>query len=535
MRARTPVKLAAVAAVAALLATGCGDVGGGDDPAEESGGTLRAFLSEPSALIPSAANDSESNQVITEVYRGLVDYTVDGEVVNAMAESIESEDNVTWTITVAQGHSFTNGEPVDADAFIRAWNYAAYGPNAQEGAYFYNRIVGFSEMQADPPEAEELAGLAKVDDYSFTVELNAPFAGFPATVGYMAYFPLAQECLDDVEACNELPIGNGPYMLESPWEHDVQVVMVKNEDYSLEDAGNADRIVFRIYESVDAAYAAFQGGELDIVDQVPDARVAEAQQQYPDGFFEVANNSLTYLGIPYYDDRFTDVRIRQAFSMAIDRQAIIDAVFNGRSRPANGWVSPLFDGYRDGVCGEFCTYNPERAAELLEEAGGWEGTLTMVANAGADHDLWMQALGDQLQQNLGIEYELDISQQFAEYLEFLEANQSPGPFRLGWGPDYPVIETYLTALYGTDQSSNYSRYSNQEFDELVQQGDAAATLEEAIGVYQQAEDVLAADMVTIPLWWGTQTVLYNTDTVDELVFNNIDYEDYGETTVVTSD
>jgi ABC-type oligopeptide transport system substrate-binding subunit len=531
MGARKSVKLAAVAAVTALLATGCGDVGGGD-ATDTTGGTLRAFLSEPSALIPSAANDSESNQVITEVYRGLVDYTVEGEVINAMAESIESDDNTTWTVRVAQGHSFTNGEPVNADAFIRAWNFAAYGPNAQEGAYFYNRIVGFDEVQADPPEAEELAGITKVDDYTFTVELKAPFAGFPATVGYMAYFPLAQECLDDVDACNELPIGNGPYLMESAWEHDVQVVLVKNEDYQLEDPGNADRIVFRIYESEDAAYAAFRGGELDVIDSVPSARVAEAQAQYPDGFFEVANNSLTYLGIPWYDDRFADVRLRQAFSLAIDRQAIIDAVFDGRSRPATGWVSPLFDGYREGIC-DVCQYDPDRARDLFEQAGGFDGTLELVANAGAGHELWMQALGDQLRENLGIEYTLDVSQQFAEYLEFLEAQQSPGPFRLGWGPDYPVIETYLTALYGTGQSSNYSFYSNPEFDELVVQGDAAPTLEEAITIYQQAEDIVAQDVVTIPMWWGTQTVLYNPETVSELVFNNIDYEDYGATVLNT--
>jgi ABC-type transport system substrate-binding protein len=219
--------------------------------------------------------------------------------------------------------------------------------------------------------------------------------------------------------------------------------------------------------------------------------------------------------------------------MAIDRQAIIDAVFDGRRRPATGWVSPLFDGYREGVC-QFCGYDPEQAADLLADAGGFEGTLDLYANAGAGHELWMQALGDQLKENLGIEYTLDASLQFAEYLEFLEAQESTGPFRLGWGPDYPVIETYLTALYGTDSSSNYSYYSNPELDQLIAQGDAAADLAEAITIYQQAEDVVAADMVTIPLWWETQTVLYNTDTVDQLVFNNIDYEDYGETTLHTS-
>ena len=526
-----------VVAVSLLLAACGGDDGDGDggEPAgqegTETGGELRAYLSEPDSLIPSAATDSESNQVITEIYRGLTVNGMDGGAELAVAESIESEDNVTWTVTLNEGYTFTNGEPVDADAFIRGWNYAAYGPNAQDGAGFYERIVGFEEMQADPPAAEELAGLTKVDDYSFTVELSAPFAGFREIVAYQAFLPLAEECLADVEACNEMPISNGPYQLESPWEHDVQVALVRNEDYPGEDAGFADRILFRIFESENAAYAAFVGGELDVMDQIPAERLAEAQTQYPDGYFETPNNSFTYLGIPDYDERFSDVRLRQAFSLAIDREAIIEAALGGTQRPASGWVSPLFDGQRDDVC-PYCHYDPEEAQRLFDAAGGWQGPLELMANAGAGHETWLQALGDQLKQNLGIDYTINVDQQFAEYLATLENEEAIGPYRLGWGPDYALMETYLTHLYGTNQSSNYFGYSNPEFDDLLAQGDSAATVEEAIGFYQQAEDVLAEDMVAIPLWWGTQTVLFNPDTVAELAFNPIDYEDYGQTALL---
>ncbi|MPZ28897.1 MAG: ABC transporter substrate-binding protein [Micromonosporaceae bacterium] len=533
MRARFPVKLAAAAAATALLATAsacASDGGGGEEPEGTTGGTLRVFLSEPDSLMPSGANDSESNQVITEIYRGLTKNVIEGGVENIIAESIESEDNITWNIQLKEGFTFTNGEPVDADSFIRAWNYAAYGPNAQDGAGFFERIVGFGEMQADPPEAEELSGVTKVDDYSFTVELSAPFVGFPQTVAYQSFLPLAEACLADVDACNEMPISNGPYMLASAWEHDVQVALVKNPDYIGEDTVFADEIIMRIFESSDAAYAAFQGDELDVIDQIPAERLAEAEAQFADGLFQTANNSLTYLGIPFYDERFEDVRIRQAFSLAIDRQAIIDAALGGTQRAASGWVSPLFEGQRDAAC-TTCEYDPERAAALLEEAGGWEGELTLTANAGADHETWMQALGDQLNQNLGIEYTLDVGQQFAEYLATLENQDAVGPFRLGWGPDYALMETYLTHLYATDQSSNYGFYSNPQFDDLVAQGDSAPTEQEAIALYQQAEDILNEDMVTIPLWWGTQSVLYNPDVVAELNFNPIDYEDYGLTTM----
>lgn len=528
MRARFSGKLAAAAAATVLLASACGSDGGGGEPEGTTGGTLRAFLSSPDSLIPSAATDSESNQVITEIYRGLTKNDFEGGVVNIVAESIESEDNITWNIQLNEGFTFTNGEPVDADSFIQAWNYAAYGPNAQDGAGFYERVVGFEEVQADPPEAETLAGLTKVDDYAFTVELSAPFAGFPAVVAYQSFMPMADECLADIEACNLMPISNGPYMMSGQWEPDVQVPLAKNPDYTGPDPGFADEIIFRIFESEDAAYAAFQGNELDMMDQIPAERLAEAEAQYADGIFQTANNSLTYLGLPDYDPRFEDVRIRQAFSLAIDRQAIIDAALGGTQRAASGWISPLFDGQRDGVC-TVCEYDPERAAALLEEAGGWEGELTLMANAGAGHELWLQALGDQLRENLGIEYTIDVNQQFAEYLATLENEEAVGPFRLGWGPDYALMETYLTHLYGEEQSSNYFGWSNPQFDALVAQGDSAPTVEEAIPFYQQAEDIVSAEMVSIPLWWGFQSVLYNPDVVAEIGFSSIDYEDYGQT------
>jgi peptide/nickel transport system substrate-binding protein len=97
------------------------------------------------------------------------------------------------------------------------------------------------------------------------------------------------------------------------------------------------------------------------------------------------------------------------------------------------------------------------------------------------------------------------------------------------------METYLTHLYGTNQSSNYFGYSSPEFDDLLKQGDSAATVDEAISLYQQAEDVIGEDMVSIPLWWGSQNVLFNPDTVAELGFNPIDYEDYGQTTLKQQD
>lgn len=527
MRRRTPFKLTAVGFVAALLVSACsGDGGeaGGDGDTGGTGGTLRIYSSEPASLLPSNASDQPSILVIRQLYSGLVDYDAEGAPQLDLAESIETEDNQTWTIKIKDGYTFHNGEPVNADAFIRAWNFTADGDNAQENAYFMNRLAGFEESQDG---ADELSGLTKVDDMTFTVELNAPFVGFPAVVGYSGFFPMAEECLADTDACNETPIGNGPYQIEGSWEHEVGITLARYEDYPDEGKSNPDVLDYRIYTEIDAAYAAFQAGELDVMYTVPPERYQEIVSTMPDRLFEEPNHGFTYLGVPKYLEEFEDPRIAQAFSMAIDRQPIIDAVFDGRFTPAEGAVSPQFEGFRPGAC-QYCTFNPEEARSLLEEAGGWQGgTLTLWANAGAGHENWLQAVGDQLRENLGIEYELEISLDFPEYLERAGAHEFTGLFRLGWGPDYPVIETYLTPLYYTNSSSNYSGYSNEEFDSLIQQGDSAATLEEAITFYQQAEDIVLEDLPHIPMWFGKWAAIWS-ENVETFVWTPINEPEYGQ-------
>jgi ABC-type oligopeptide transport system substrate-binding subunit len=461
--------------------------------------------------------------VIRQLYRGLVRYDQEGAPALDLAASIESEDNTTWTITLKEGYTFTNGEPVNADAFIRAWNYAADGDNTQNNAYFMSRIAGIEESAAG---ADELSGLAKVDDLTFTVTLSAPFVGFPTIVGYSGFFPVAEECLADFDACNETPIGNGPYKIEGSWDHNIGITLVRNDDFPEAGWSNPDTIEYRIYSDIGAGYAAFQAGEIDFMYTIPPERYQEIVSTYADTLFEQPSDSFTYVGFPLYNENFQNPQIRQALSMAIDRQAIIDNVFDGRFVPATGLVFPEFAGARTDVCA-YCVFDPEAAAALLEEAGGWQGgTLKLEANAGAGHEVWMQAVGDQLRANLGIEYELAINLEFPEYLARGEAQEYEGPFRRGWGPDYPFLETYLGPLHATDGSANDQGYSNPDVDALLVEGAAAATLEEAYPIYNQAEDVILEDMPVIPMWFQKVAAIWG-ENVTSINWNPVNDAQYG--------
>jgi ABC-type oligopeptide transport system substrate-binding subunit len=539
------LKVAVGATAIALFASGCsgGDEGGGDtDTGGQAGGELRVYNAEPAFLLPSAGDDEPSIYVIRQLYRGLAKYNAEtGAAELDLAESIDSTDQKLWTIKIKSGYTFENGEPVNADAFIRAWNFTAYSPNAQNNAYFMSRIAGIDEVSSEDPDgdgpkaapepaAKELSGLKKVDDLTFTVELTEPFSGFPTTVGYSGFFPMAQACVDDHEACNEKPIGNGPYKIEGTWEHNVQITLARSDTYAGADKGKPDKIIYRLFADVNAGYAAFQANELDVMYTLPPERYKEAKSTYGDRLYERPGDSFTYVGFPLYRDEFKDKRLRQAISLSIDRQGIIDAVFDGRFTPATGYVAPTFEGFRENVC-QFCKQDIERAKQLLQEAGGWKGgKLQLWANAGAGHDQWLQAVGDQIKAALGIDYELKVNLQFAEYLATADANKFTGPFRLGWGPDYPYIETYLKPLYGTGGSSNNSEYANPAFDQLITQGDSAGSPEEGIKFYQQAEDILVEDLPVVPMWFNKVGAVYS-ENVETFVWNAISDADYGQMTM----
>jgi oligopeptide transport system substrate-binding protein len=507
MRKLRRVRLAALLLAMGLVAAACGsDNGDTGAAAGAEGGRFSVYICEPEHLVPQNTNETCGAEVLNALFTPLVEYdpetsaqTFEG----AMAESITSPDQTVWTIKIKPGWTFHNGEPVTAQSYVDAWNAGAYGPNAYGNAYFFQNIQGYEDLQASKgskPKAKAMRGLRVIDDTTFEVTLNSPFSQFPLTLGYTAFYPLPKVYAEDPEGFEEAPIGNGPFQMDGTWQHDRGVNVRRYENYAGERA-KADAIEFRIYSNINTAYNDLLAGNLDIMDNLPPERLTDARQAFGDRYLERDSSAFTYIGFPLYDERFDDPNLRKALSMAIDRQAIIDAIFNGAYTPADSVVSPVVRGARENPCGEACTFNAQRAKELLAQAGGWEGPLTLWFNSGAGHDQWMNAVSNQLRQNLGISDINFQSLQFAQYLEKLDNEDVTGPFRLGWVMDYPSPQNYLEPIYSTDGSSNNFGYANDRVDELIRQGNGAGGVEEGIGFYQQAEDQILQDMPNIPMWF----------------------------------
>ncbi|WP_164545040.1 peptide ABC transporter substrate-binding protein [Antribacter gilvus] len=512
-QARITTAAAAGFAAVALVATGC-SAGGGDAVTEEPATVHLALNQDVGTLLPMDSNVDDNIAVLDVVYDGLVRYDPETtEPYNYVAEEISTEDNTVWTITIKPDLTFQNGEPVDAASFARAWNYAAYGPNAMANNYFFERFVGYDEMQGETddagvvtvePTATELSGVTVVDDHTLEVTLNGPFAGFSTMLGYTGFFPVAEACLEDVEACAVKPIGNGPFQVDE-WVQGEKVTASKWADYPLDEAPAFDAVEWTEFAG-GSSWADFMAGNLDEgAPGAADLGDVESDPDLAERVVERPGAALTYIGFPLYlSEPWTNIELRKAISMAIDREGIIEAIVPGERVPADSWVVPGgVPGGETGTC-EFCTFDPEAAKEALAAAGGWPSGQTLTITAGTDEEEaeLFKAIGDSIQETLGVPYELETTEDFSSKRRNREMT---GIFRNNWFPDYPVNENYLAPVYASgdpEEGNTNFGYYGAEFEEAIEAGDSAETLEDAVAEYQKAEAALAADFPTVPLWFS---------------------------------
>lgn len=545
MRPTKRLSLLALLLVMALVAAACGgDDGGtgdtgdsGDTGGDVTGGKFSVSICEPQFLQPGNTQETCGSQVLQGLFTPLVEFDPEtAEPSNVIAESIESEDLQTWTVKIQEGWSFHNGEPLTAQNYVDAWNWAANAENKALNSYFFGNIEGYDDLNPEKgkPKTDQMTGLKVIDDTTFEVTLSEPFSQFPLTVGYGAFYPLPNAFFDDPDAYNESPIGNGPYKMDGKWRHDRGIEVVKWEDYP-GDEPNADAIEFRIYADVNTAYTDLVAGNLDIIDSVPTEVLAQAPQELGDRFIQEESSYFGYLGFPLYEEPWDKLELRQAVSMAIDREAITTAIYQGAYTPAGSIIAPVVPGFREDVCGDLCTFQPDKAKELWDANGGPD-EITLWFNNDGGHEEWMEALGNQLRKTLGVEYKFK-SLSFEEYLTLQDDHKITGPYRGAWVFDYPSPQNYLEPIFGCTGSSQefgYEEHGCEEAQELIDEANATEDLDASIELYHQAEDAMLQDLPATPLWFGVTQAGHSED-VTNVIMDVFSFVRLEEVEVLNSD
>lgn len=515
---------------------------GETEPPPATGGSISTYIGEPESLVTTNDTESEGIAVLRALYTPLVDLDLNNEPVMAAAESVDTTDGgTTWVVTLKGGWTFHDGTAVTAQSYVDTWNYGAYGPNAQQNSGFFSGITGFADLQCgtvteqdeegndvvvadcegQPPAAEAMSGLVVDSDTQFTVTLGAPESFFPIRLVYPAYSPLPEAFFADPDGFNEMPIGNGPFMMAEPWDHNTAIFTTVYPDYAGDEKAQITDLEFRIYDDINTAVTDLEGGSLDIHDGIPPERAAEVEAQVPN-FDSVATSSITYFAFPWYDPNFGGEEnrdLRAALSMAIDREAITTAIFDGRRTPANNFITPVIPTWTDSLCDAW-GFDPDAAKALYDGTDGIPAEMTFYFNAGAGHEQWVEAVVNQWAQYLGIDPEavkFEGIQPFGDYLTRLDEKAVDGPFRLGWGMDYPHPQNYWQLLldsrfFSDAGGANSSFYENPAYDAKIDEALAITDINDALPVWLEVGEIACNDVPVVPLFYGQADYAWN-DTV----------------------
>lgn len=550
--------LAMVMALALLCATfaACGDTSGTSSSAgtssaaSDSGDSSAAEEGETATGGSGGTLNMRNTMEPTSLNTLLATYAYDFTPINAMieclyrddendvpqpagAETVDiSDDKLVYTFHLREDATWSNGDPVVATDYEFAWQQALNPEVASDYAYMLYFIHNAEPYFNGEVEWSEV-GVKVIDDYTLEVTLDNPLPYATDLFAFPTLAPINQKFYEEVGADKyatdaEYFCCNGMYEL-TEWSHNSQIVFQKREEYWNADAVGPDTIVYKIITDSQAGLNSYLSREIDYTD----LDSGEVVQQAEAAGFEVGvkpARSSYYLIVNTEDEFMSNQNLRLALAYAIDKQALIDTVYQNDNQPMTSFTPPAIMGaagadgptFQEALLEERGEMYPgsgdlEKAQEYLqaalEELGCTVDELNLSIDC-ADDSLRRNCatfLQEQWRQNLGIENITVNSMQTKQ----VSANRQSGDYCMslgGWSPDYNDAINFLD-LWVTDGGNNDSFWSNEEYDNLIAQATAEADEEVRQQYLFDAEEILAAEMPVIPLYWQCQNYSYNKDKI----------------------
>ena len=550
--------LAMVMALALLCATfaACGDTSGTSSSAgtsstaSDSGDSSAAEEGETATGGSGGTLNMRNTMEPTSLNTLLATYAYDFTPINAMieclyrddendvpqpagAETVDiSDDKLVYTFHLREDATWSNGDPVVATDYEFAWQQALNPEVASDYAYMLYFIHNAEPYFNGEVEWSEV-GVKVIDDYTLEVTLDNPLPYATDLFAFPTLAPINQKFYEEVGADKyatdaEYFCCNGMYEL-TEWSHNSQIVFQKREDYWNADAVGPDEIVYKIITDSQAGLNSYLSREIDYTD----LDSGEVVQQAEAAGFEVGvkpARSSYYLIVNTEDEFMSNQNLRLALAYSIDKQALVDTVYQNDNQPMTSFTPPAIMGaagadgpsFQEALLEERGEMYPgsgdlEKAQEYLqaalEELGCTVDELNLSIDC-ADDSLRRNCatfLQEQWRQNLGIENITVNSMQTKQ----VSANRQSGDYCMslgGWSPDYNDAINFLD-LWVTDGGNNDSFWSNEEYDNLIAQATAEADEEVRQQYLFDAEEILAAEMPIIPLYWQCQNYSYNSDKI----------------------
>jgi oligopeptide transport system substrate-binding protein len=447
---------------------------------------------------PATEHDSGDKRV----FSGLVSLDPNLNLVPELAESWDiSPDGPVYTFHLRTNAKFHDGRAVAAKDVIYSWERAAKPATQSDTVLTYlGDIVGVTELQAGT--ADHISGLKAIDDHTLQVTIDGAKPYFLYKLTMPVAFVLDQKNVESGSNWYRTPNGTGPYKL-TRWDSFQLMVYDANQDFYL-GAPSIPQIVVELFSGI--GINLFESGEIDMtgISSSDVTRVLDpADPLHPDVYSGVSL-CTDYVVFDVTQPPFDDVKVRQAFTMAFDRQKYIDVVNSGVGIPANGLYPPALPGYNLNLQG--LPYDPVQARQLLAESkyGGPQGLPPITftdAGFGNSAGPSVAAMAQMWQQNLGVTITIENLEP-DRYLDLLDSGQHGQLFSGGWCGDYPDPENFADVLFHTGAQQNTGKYSNPALDTVLDRAGVEQDVTRRIQLYQQAEQMIVQDAPALFIMHG---------------------------------
>ena len=475
----------------------------------------RGNTADPETLDLHKTSTIYEANILRDLYEGLVIYDAKAQVIPGVAESWQiSEDGKTFTFSLRADAKWSNGDPVTAGDFVFSLRRIMTPETGAKYANILYPIRNAEKINAGELSPEEL-GVRAIDDRTLEIALEAPTPYFLELLTHQTGLPLHQASVEQHGANFVRPenmVTNGAYTLAEALPN-AHIKVVKNPNFHAADSVAIDTVYFYPTEDRSAALRRFQAGELHSNNDVPVEQVAWMRDNLGDQF-----RVAPYLGTYYYAVKadkapLSNPKVRQALSMAIDREFIAEEIWGGTMVPGYSFVPPGIGNYGDPAYADYKDLSmidrEDKALALLEEAGfGPDSPLTLEIryNTSENHKNTALAIAD-MWQPLGIEVKL-LNTDTATHYAHLRDKGDYDIARAGWIGDYSDPQNFLFMVESDNDGFNYANYDNPEYDALMDRAAAETDMDKRSNLLFQAEEIFMRDLPFIPLlYYGSVSLV----------------------------
>lgn len=481
-----------------------------------AGGTLRvANMGEPASLDPHKVSGTWENDIVGDMYIGLTTENQKAEPVPGVAESwTVSEDGKTYLFKLRKS-VWSDGTPFTANDFVYSMQRILLPETAAEYASLLYIIEGAEAVNKGEAAAETLAVKA-IDDYTLEIKLTGPAPYFLALLTHYTAYPVPRHVIEkhgNLWTKPENIVVNGPFKLVE-WIPNTHVKLTKNDKYWDTSSVSLDDLVFYTQEDRAAIQKRFRAGEIDVATDFASDQIGWLKENLPD-----ETRIAPYMGVYYYPinssvEPFTDVRIRNALSMSINREAIVDKVLKTGELAAYSFVPPGVAYYDSPATVEWKDVpfadRQKKAKALLAEAGYGPDTpleFTLRYNTSENHKRIAVAVVS-MWKAIGVKAELFNSEVKVHYADLKQGDFQVA--RAGWIADYNDAQNFLYLLETRTGANNYGRYSNPEYDKLMLEAEVTSDLAKRAEMMLMAESFVMRDQPVIPIYHYVSKALVST-------------------------